>query len=230
MPQGVVEDMQYDTDDEEFDPEGDIEDKIDDDQSEEEDNSPELSSRFVGKAKRHVPDQMGVFLWSQARKFGSDFTPEEWKTVSQAALIKSYNSHPDACMFAAQSADAEVPDLKFKDKKDLERQVSELAIRFTSCYQIVIQLKLVQSASGSTAAATTKVLVQLQDECEKLSATAKDYRDPSVAISDPRVEMAEILDAIKKKMMAEWAKILSDAVKMNAWQFTQILLLRRFVF
>ena len=64
MPQGVVEDMQYDTDDEEFDPEGDIEDKIDEDQSEDEDNNPELSSRFGGKAKRHVPDQMEVFLWS----------------------------------------------------------------------------------------------------------------------------------------------------------------------
>ena len=111
-----------------MDVEGHIQDNLEKDSEEEEDDSPELSERFSGKAKRHIPEQMQIYLWGQSRKCGSDFTDDEWKSVNQTSLIKSYNSHPEACMFSAQLADSEVPDLKFKDKKDLEKQVRFLQI------------------------------------------------------------------------------------------------------
>ena len=88
-------------------------------------------------------------------------------------------------------------------------------------------MKGVQSACGASAAAITGVLVQIQDECEKLSLTAKDYRDPNITIEEPRMEMAEVLDAIKSKMMNSFAKSLAEAVKMTAWQFNQLLMMRR---
>ena len=88
-------------------------------------------------------------------------------------------------------------------------------------------MKAVQNAVGASAACTTRVLVDIQDECEKLTSTAKDYRDPSVEIQDPRSEMAAVLDAIRNTMMNSFAKMLSDAVKMSAWQFNQLLQMRR---
>ena len=88
-------------------------------------------------------------------------------------------------------------------------------------------MKTVQSACGATAAASTKILVKLEDECESLANTAKEYRDPELIIADPRNEMVDILDAIRQKLMTDWAKIISDSVKMTAWQYNQILMMRR---
>ena len=83
------------------------------------------------------------------------------------------------------------------------------------------------SACGAAGAASTKVLTQLQDENEKLMETAKDYRNPDIVIPDSRSEMADILDAVRGKLMNDLAKTLSDSVKINAWQFNQLLLMRR---
>ena len=80
------------------------------------------------------------------------------------------------------------------------------------------------SACGAAGAASTKVLTQLQDENEKLMETAKDYRNPDIVIPDSRSEMADILDAVRGKLMNDLAKTLSDSVKINAWQFNQLLL------
>ena len=97
--------------------------------NEEEEDASEISDRFGATKKRHVPEQMAEFLWGQARKAGSDFTEDEWKTVNQTSLIRGYNSHPDAVMFSAPLADVECPDLKFKEKVDLEKQVSFVSFR-----------------------------------------------------------------------------------------------------
>ena len=88
-------------------------------------------------------------------------------------------------------------------------------------------MKLIMSACGAAGAASTKVLTQLQDENEKLMETAKDYRNPDIVIPDSRSEMADILDAVRGKLMNDLAKTLSDSVKINAWQFNQLLLMRR---
>ena len=88
-------------------------------------------------------------------------------------------------------------------------------------------MKSVMSACGAAGAAATKVLTQLQDENEKLLETAKDYRNPDIDIPDSRSEMADILDAVRNKLMNDLAKTLSDAVKLSAFMFNQLLLMRR---
>ena len=54
---------------------------------------------------------------------GSEFVEDEWKSVNQSSLIKSYTAHPLATVFAAQMADPECPDLVYKEKRDFEKQV-----------------------------------------------------------------------------------------------------------
>jgi hypothetical protein len=113
----------FETDEEEFHPEGFIGDVVDSEREETDDESMEVSNKFTGNKRRHEPDPMALFLWSQARKTGPEFVEDEWKSVNQGSLIKSYTAHPVASVFAAQLADSECPDLKFKEKVDLEKQV-----------------------------------------------------------------------------------------------------------
>jgi hypothetical protein len=114
----------YDTEKDEFDAEGAV---VDTSSGDKEEEPAEVSQRFAGNKNRNAPEQMAQFLWGQARKIGSDFTKDEWKTVNQKSLIKSYTAHPEASMFDSQMVDVECPDLKFKEKVDLEKQVFSLA-------------------------------------------------------------------------------------------------------
>ena len=126
---------QYETDENEFQTENGMKSHIIEDEDDDEDIEMDVSEKFTSIKKRHVPDQMAVFLWSQARysysssrglsnkftfsKTGADYVEDEWKAVNQTSLIKSYTVHPEAVMFSAQMADAECPDLKFKEKINL---------------------------------------------------------------------------------------------------------------
>ena len=96
------------------------------DEEEEDEDLEDLAVRFQGKKPRYVPEETQIFVWNQARRVGSEFLQEDWKSVAQSSLVKSYNSHPEAIMFSAPLADAEVPDLKYKEKQNLEKQVGFL--------------------------------------------------------------------------------------------------------
>ena len=102
---------------------------------------------------------MDLYVWQTARKDGKDFAPDDWKTIKVGQLVKTYNSHILASPFCAQEPDAEVADLVYKDKKDMEKQ-----------------LKVCQNTVGAAAAATAQVLTKFQDEADILLVTAKDYR------------------------------------------------------
>jgi hypothetical protein len=91
-------------------------------------------------------------------------------------------------------------------------------------------MKGVQAAVMLLLQPLTNFFVDIQDECEKLVATAQDYCDPQVAIEEPRIEMADVLDTIRCKMMNSFAKVLSEAVKMSAAQCNQLLIMRRLIF
>ena len=87
-------------------------------------------------------------------------------------------------------------------------------------------LKSSQNAAGTAGAAATYLLSKIQDECNNLQVTFKDYRDPAVEIVDPRLEASQIMEILKGKLMDGWAKVVSDQVKLVAWLFNQLLLLR----
>ena len=48
-----------------------------------------------------------------------------------------------------------------------------------------------------------------------------------MSIEDPRNEAAMIMDVIRDRLMNDWAKIMSDQVKMLAWEFNTLLTTRR---
>ena len=91
-------------------------------------------------------------------------------------------------------------------------------------------MKSSQHAAGAAGAAATHLLTKMQDECDNLLATAKDYRDPAVDIPNPREEAATIMEILKSKLMDSWAKIVADQTKIVAWLFNHLLLMRRYEF
>merc|ERR1719318_736222 len=179
-------------------------------EEDEDDMEMSLVDKFSGGFKKNVPQELDLFVWKTARKEGKDFAPDDWKTIKVGQLVKTYNSHVSAAPFCAQEPDPEAPDLLYRDKRDMEKQ-----------------LKVCQNTVGGAAAASAQVLTKFQDEADILLATAKDYRDPAVCVEDPRQEVAMIMDILCSKMLNEWGKTLSDQVNMSAWVFNQLLLLRR---
>jgi len=191
--------------------ETDDEDNDNRDAMETEEEITSLAEKFAGGSnKRIIPDEMELFLWEQGRKTGSDFGPLDWKSLKVGQIVKIYNSHVAAEVFCAQEADPESPDLHFKDKREMEKS-----------------LKSFQNATGAVASAATHLLTKVQDECDNLLQTAKDYRDPNVSIEDPRNEAAMIMDVIRDRLINDWAKVMADQVKMLAWIFNQLLVTRR---
>jgi len=73
----------YSTDEDEFDPEAGIVDNLEGDQEDDEEDSVLLSSRFAGKKQRFIPEQMQVFVWSQARKTGTDFSADSGELLTR---------------------------------------------------------------------------------------------------------------------------------------------------
>ena len=145
---------------------------------------------------------------------------------SKPPSCRKYNSHQTAIEFQAQDADPEAPDLGFKDRKEMEKNLKCKLLKILLIFFIMIYL-VSQHADGAAAAAGTNLLTKIQDECDVLGTTAKDYRNPSIEISDPRLEAALILEILKERLMNDWAKVVSDQVKIIGRLFNNLLSLRR---
>ena len=66
-------------------------------------------------------------------------------------------------------------------------------------------------------------------QAKNLTECAKQYKDGSVAIKNPREEAADIFLAVKDIMAKAWGKDLADQTKVSAAAYNQLLLMRRFV-
>ena len=65
------------------------------------------------------------------------------------------------------------------------------------------------------------------EKAKDLDDTAREYRDSSIEIEDPRAEAADIFDELKKSLLNIWGKDLADKIKMNIAQYNSMLLFRR---
>ena len=65
------------------------------------------------------------------------------------------------------------------------------------------------------------------EKAKDLADTAREYRDSSIEIEDPRAEAADIFDELKNSLLNIWGKDLADQIKMNAAQYNSMLLSRR---
>ena len=66
------------------------------------------------------------------------------------------------------------------------------------------------------------------DKAKNLQDTAREYRDGSVAIEDPRTEAAEIFSALGSSLLNGVGKDLAELTKINAAQYNNMLLSRRY--
>ena len=76
----------------------------------------------------------------------------------------------------------------------------------------------------------TGSLLSLPEKGDHLVNTAKQYRDGSIAVENPREEAAEIFTMVRDTMVNSWAKDLADQVKVAAAMYNGLLMQRRFVY
>ena len=57
---------------------------------------------------------------------------------------------------------------------------------------------------------------------------SKQYKNGKVAIEDPRLEAAEIFDALRASMVVGWAKDMTELTKLSANLYNNFLLMRRY--
>ena len=82
----------------------------------------------------------------------------------------------------------------------MEKNLKCKLLKILLIFFIMIYL-VSQHADGAAAAAGTNLLTKIQDECDVLGTTAKDYHNPSIEISDPRLEAALIMEILKERLM-----------------------------
>ena len=67
------------------------------------------------------------------------------------------------------------------------------------------------------------------DKADQLETAAKEYKDGSVPIAEPRDEAAQIFTGLQSTIRDGWGKDLADLARLTAHQYNGILKMRRFV-
>ena len=150
-----------------------------------------------------------VELWACAAKLAPEYG-NAWTNLKVSNLVTKWTGHPLNSTFKASGIDPGLLPLKYKDLQAQEKQTVFL-----------------QNCAGAIAAIGTRMLGLLQAKCKDLETTAKEYRDGSVQIEDPREEAAQIFEALRDTLMGTWAPDLSDLTKITAAQYNSMLLSRR---
>ena len=99
-------------------------------EGEESEEETDVASLVRGKdsISKHAPSELAIEMWRRGRRLGKDFGPEEWKNIRVSGHVKKYTTHPGAEEFAAQKADAELPDLRYQDKIQAEQRLEFLQV------------------------------------------------------------------------------------------------------
>ena len=116
-------------------------------------------------------------------------------------------------MFRSPEVDPELPDLPYKDKKDLQKQLSTLA-----------------DYGGAVGHMASAALANLRDKRVQIAATIDEYKQPDIRIEDPATEIIALLSNIKEDMVEGMAKMLIDMIRILGSQFNQVLVMRRSMF
>ena len=144
---------------------------------------------------RVKPSDEAITVWAQARRITEEDQSQDWKKIVLGTEVKAYTDHPAAKCFKAPSADAEAPDLKYKDKKENEKKVR--ITPYTSRLNVSLQATMLQTMVGAAGHMASELLVAADEENLKITATISEFEDPNTEIKDPRKEAAEIFAAIR---------------------------------
>ena len=213
----VPEDTFDEDDDDEFNNLFTENDEVDQEQEQEhdhveEDGNPDLV--FDSSGKYWVPEDRHVQLWNKARNMDSEHNhKDDWVKPIAVKTRKFLTSHPAAKPFQGPAPDDDIPVLRYKNQKLLEKQLVTL-----------------QGAVGAGAAAITNVLSAIEYATVNLQSTSEDYRSDEVAIVDPREEAAQIFTALRSELQDNIFKKAATALKLMADSHNKITHLRRHQF
>ncbi len=191
--------------------EQDDEDEKIEDINQYQDNSP-LDQIFESNSRQFwVPEQKHIDLWNSARNMDpTNNHKEDWSKPIAVKVRKFLTSHPSAKPFLGPSPDDDVPDLRYNNKKLLEKQLSTL-----------------HSSIGAGAAALTDLLSSTELVIENLQKTAADYSNPEVQVADPREEAAEIFSTLAAEFKDTYVKKAINALRLLADGHNKVTSLRR---
>ena len=127
---------------------------------------------------------------------GSPYAKDDWRIRGSHNKVKQLTTAPEARMFRSPDADTELPELRYKDKKELEKQVRKLytlGISTISCLQLVT----LADYGGAVGHMACAYLASLRDRRVQISATIEEYQQPDIRIEDPASEMIALLTNVK---------------------------------
>ena len=85
-----------------------------------------------------------------------------------------------------------------------------------------------QQMAGGVGAVATRVLALFDEKGKELGKAVSRFRDPATPMENPREEAAKILEGMKATLHVEWAKDLTDLVKIDAALYNKIIQIRRY--
>ena len=163
------------------------------------------------RSRTWQPEEKHIYLWNVSRNMNpGQNSKDDWTRPVANKLRQFFNSHPSAKVFMAPDPDIDVPELKFRNQKDLERQ-----------------LMTIQSVVGASAAAATDLVMAAQVSASNLKQTAEDYENPEVVIPNPREEAAELFADLSLQMNSEFGSKLTNLLKLIADGHNKLTILRR---
>ena len=150
---------------------------------------------------RVKPSEEVISVWAQARKITDEDQSQDWKKIVVSSEVKAYTDHPAARCFKAPLADAEAPELKYKDKKDNEKKVSDTFFTLGLLCLFCFQATMLQTMTGAAGHMASELLVEADEETAKITATISEFEEPNIEMMDPRKDAAEVLAAIRGKIV-----------------------------
>ena len=187
----------------------DQEEVLEEDQSQESEETSLLDNFTTGKPML-APMELQLEFWSRAIQHDPAYGKNAWRTLNMSSTLRKYTQHPEAVAFRVPEPDPGLEPLGFDDKIELEGNMVTL-------------MKL----AGGIGAVGSRLLALFDAKVQALSLTIKDYRDPAVAIENPREEAAAIITTLKQTLAVTWAKELTDLTKFAGASYNKMLQMRR---
>ena len=108
-------------------PADDIEPEDDDSaEEEEEEGGSSLMDHFTKGEGGYVPDDRQLAMWMASLKLDPAYGKDAWSKIKTRSLLKKWTANPAASPFTAPQAESGLPNLKFQDHKNFEKEFSRL--------------------------------------------------------------------------------------------------------
>ena len=163
-----------------------------------------------GKAT-FIPGELQLQFWEEAIKHDEGYGKAAWKTLNVSHTLKRWTSSPAASSFTAPEPDPGLSPLECAEMMEHENELVSF-----------------QQMAGGVGAVATRVLALFDEKGKELGKAVSRFRDPATPMENPREEAAKLLEGMKATLHVDWAKDLTDLVKIDAALYNKIIQIRRY--